>query len=191
MMVLMNAKLRLLFISNGIQVFGATLLVPVFALFIADIGGGPELAGILFGISFVTTAFVNLFVMRIEDRRLLDATLYKIGMAIKICAWVMLALVQSIPVLIAAQVILGVAASIGSPAFGALVSENLDKKRHISDWARWDFSMNLATGLASAVSGFIVVHLGFPVLFAVMALVTAMALFLAMGLIRGRRYARR
>ncbi|HEU5187001.1 MAG TPA: MFS transporter [Candidatus Saccharimonadales bacterium] len=183
----MNYKLRLLIASNGVQVFAATLLIPIFALFIKDIGGGPELAGILFGVGFMSTAIANVCMIRIRDRLLLDVTLYKLGLVIKIAGWTLLAFHQTIPMLVVAQVILGISSAIGSPSFNSLISENLDKKRHISEWSKWELTQNIATALASAISGFVVVGFGFGWLFSLMAVGTALALVLVLGVTkRGR-----
>jgi len=176
----MNNKLRLIIASNGIQVFAATLLIPVFALFTQSIGGGPQLAGILFGISFLTTAVVNLIIIRIHDRKLLDANLYKVGMIVKAGAWTLLAIHQSIAVLVITQIILGLSDAIGSPSFNSLMSGHLDKQLHISEWSRWDFIQNIATGAASVLSGYIIVGFGFASLFSIMAAITLIALLTAL-----------
>lgn len=176
----MNNRLRLILITNGIQVFAATLLVPVFALFIKEIGGGPELAGALFAVSFMTTAIGSLVVMRMRDTKILDKELFDTGMIMKLLAWILLAVHQSIPVLITAQIILGISTAIGSPAFGALISENLDRQKHLSEWSKWDFIYNTATGLASISSGFIIVSKGFDFLFLLMAAITLMALIVSL-----------
>lgn len=183
----MNYKLKLILLSNSVQVFAATLLVPVFAIFIDDIGGGPELAGILFGISFFVTALGNLIMIRVQDARLRDVSLYKVGLLIKIGAWVLLAFHQSIPTLIVAQIILGTATAIGAPSFGSLVSEHLDKRRHISDWSRWAFMENTVTAISSVLSGFIIVAYSFDVLFAIMAAMTFLSFILAMGITKRKR----
>ena len=148
-----NSKLRLTIFSNGIQVFAATLLVPVFALFAQEIGGGLQLAGILFGISFITTAVVNLLIIRIHDRKLLDATLFKVGLIVEASAWTLLAIHEGIPLLVITQIILGISNAVGSPSFNSLMSGHLDKQLHISEWSRWDFIQNIATGAASISSG--------------------------------------
>lgn len=183
----MNYKLKLILLSNSVQVFAATLIIPVFALFIKEVGGGPELAGVLFGISFFVTAVGNLVMIRVEDARLRDATFYKTGLLIKIAAWLLLAFYQSIPGLITAQIILGTASAIGAPSFASLVSEHLDKRKHISDWARWSFMENTVTAAASIMSGFIIVQHGFRFLFIAMALITLISFILSLGITKRRR----
>ncbi len=183
----MNYKLKLIIITNSVQVFAATLITPVFALFIKGIGGGPELAGVLFGISFFATAAGNLVMIRVADAKSRDALLFKGGLLIKLAAWTLLAIHQSIPVLILAQIILGTATAVGAPSFASLVSEHLDKKKHISDWARWSLMENSATAMASVLSGFMVVRYGFSCLFIIMAVITLLSFVVSLGITKKRR----
>ena len=178
----MNVKLKLILASNAIQVFAATLVVPVFAVLTRHVGGGAELAGVLFGISFFVTSLGNVVLMRVKDGRSRDTLLYKLGLVVKILAWLLLAYNQSIASMVIAQIILGIATAAGAPAFSALVSSHLDKRKHISDWAEWNFMSNIATALSSVLSGFIVVRYGFTTLFIVMAMVTFAALMLSLAI---------
>lgn len=182
----MNYTLKLILLSNAVQVFAATLLIPVFALFIKEIGGGPELSGVLFAISFIVTAVGNIAMIRVKDAKLRGVWLYKLGLLIKLAAWLLLAVHQSITILILSQVILGIATSVGSPSFSSLVSEHLDKRKHISDWARWELMQNIVTAVSSVASGFIIVIYGFGSLFALMAGITALSFTLSLSITKKR-----
>jgi MFS family permease len=181
-----NLKLKFILFTNSIQVFAATLLIPVFALFIEDIGGGPELAGILFGISFGITALGNILMIHVSDTRLRNVRLFKLGLLIKLGAWILLSYHQSVSVLICAQILLGAATAIGSPSFNAFVSEHLDRRRHISEWAKWDLMQNSVTAASSMLSGFIVANHGFNTLFMIMAVLTAFSLALSLGITKSK-----
>jgi len=101
-------------------------------------------------------------------------------MIVKAGAWTLLAIHQSIAVLVITQIILGLSDAIGSPSFNSLMSGHLDKQLHISEWSRWDFIQNIATGAASVLSGYIIVGFGFASLFSIMAAITLIALLTAL-----------
>ncbi len=165
----MNKTIKLLLICNGIFVFAAGLLIPVFALFVLKIGGGAELAGILVGIQYLTSTLVSLYVVRLKDNISLSRTLLQINFIIRSLAWLIIAFFPTIPVMICAQASLGVAEAIGSPAFNSLVSENLDYKQHIKEWGMWEIIVTPSTGIASILGGFVVAHYGFGTLFITMS----------------------
>ena len=166
---LMNKPLRFLLIANSINILADNLFVPIYALFITKLGGGPQLAGILFAIRFLSIAVFVLLIQRFRDKVNLDSQMLQVCFLIKTIAWTFLAFNQSIPALVIAQIAFGLSGAIGAPAFNSLVSENLDKKRHIHDWGIWELMQNLAIAVAAALSGFIMVSFGFSFLFILMA----------------------
>jgi MFS family permease len=157
-------------------VFAANMIIPVYAFFIRGLGGSAKLAGVLFAISFISTSAVNLLVLRLKDKNFLDERMLKLNYLIKAGGWFLVAASPHISTLIAAQIILGIGTGIGSPAFGALISENLDGGRHIHDWGIWNLLENSAIAVTSILSGFVVAIFGFRTLFAVMGLLTLSAL---------------
>lgn len=166
----MNRDLRILFLANAIFTFAGMLLVPVFALFVVKSGGGAELAGVLFGISFLVSALVDLILIRLKDKRFLGLRLLQINYLVRGLAWLLLAFISSVPTIILAQIIIGVTNAIGGIAFNCLVSEHLDGKKHIQEWGYWDLIVNPVVAVASALSGFLAVRFGFSSLFFIMSL---------------------
>lgn len=173
----MNQKLKILLISNTVQVFAANMVIPVYAFFIRDLGGSAKLAGVLFAISFISMSVVNLLVLRLKDKNFLDEKMLKLNYVIKASGWFLIAASPHISTLIAAQIIIGIGTGIGSPAFGALISENLDGGKHIRDWGVWNLLENSAIAITSILSGFVVAIFGFRALFLFVGLITLSALF--------------
>lgn len=171
----MNPRLKILFISNSLFTMACNLLVPLYALFITQIGGGAELAGILFSLSFFSSTIFGLLVMKFKDKKLLSVHMLKASFLLRVFAWLMLAFYQSIPVLVVAQILNGASTAIGGSSFNSLVSENLDDKNHIKDWGIWEVIVNPAAAIGGLVSGFVLVYGGFQYVFLSMAILAAMS----------------
>lgn len=166
----MNRPLIFLVASNSINVLADYLFIPLYALFIKKIGGGAELAGSLFSIRFISSVVFGIIITRIKDHKTLDNRLLEVNFLLKGLCWLALAFFQSIPIMIVIQIILGFSGSFGGPAFNALVSEHLDKEKHIKDWGLWELVQNGSVAIASILSGFALTAFGFSFLFIVMAI---------------------
>lgn len=175
----MNSYLKKIFIINSVFIFADSLFVPLYALFVIRIGGGVELAGILFGLKFAVTAIVEFFVIKLRDKHKLDEFLLKINFLIRGSAWLMLFFMPEIPILVLTQVIIGISEAVGSPAVNALISENLDDKKHLREWGISQLTSYIPQAIAGTLSGFIIAFWGFQALFLIMSILA----FIALGLL--------
>lgn len=175
----MNSYLKKIFIINSIFIFADSLFVPLYALFVLKIGGGAELAGILFGLKFAVTAIVEFFVIKLRDKYQLDEFLLKINFFIRGSAWLMLFFAPLLPILVLAQVIIGISEALGTPAVNALISEHLDDKKHLREWGISQLTSYIPQAIAGAASGFIIALWGFQGLFLMMSILA----FIALGLL--------
>lgn len=174
----MNKYLKLLLIANSLFVFASSLIVPIYAALVLEVGGGVELAGLLVGTQFLAGTFFGIVVIKLADRKNRDERLIKANYLLRALAWFFIFLFPSIPGLFLAQLIIGVSEAIGTPAFNALVSEHLDTKSHIKEWATFGLVSNFIVAIASVVGGIVAVRLGFPLLFLMMSLLGLGSFFL-------------
>ncbi len=165
----MNRRIKIILLSNSVFIFAGSLFVPLYALFIDKLGGGAILAGVLFALHFISNSFVALFVTRLKDGRLLDEKLLALNFFLRAACWLVLGIYPSIFVFILIQLVIGACEAFGSPAFNSLISENLDPKKHISEWGVWELVKNPLMALASLLSGIIVATYGFEILFFLMS----------------------
>jgi predicted MFS family arabinose efflux permease len=186
MQIQMNRYLKILLTINSISIIADYLLIPIFAIFITEIGQKGQLAGILFSFQFFISAVVGILVSRIYDHKGLSDTFIELNYLLKGIAWSILAFNQSIPTLLIAQLFIGIAGAIGAPAYQSLISEHLDKDRHIGDWSITLLSKNISVALGSILSGFLFYTLGFNYLFAIMAIIEFVALYLYILLLKGK-----
>lgn len=172
----MNKFLKILLLANSVNVVSDNLLIPIFALFVSKLNIGVEFVGVLFSIQFISSTVFGFFVLRIKDRHNLDNKLLKLNYIIKALAWTALAFLPSLPILITAEIAIGFASAIGSPAFNSLISEHLDNNRHIKDWTFWELIFSVTTAVGSFLSGFFLSNFGFTFIFIAMALLQIVSL---------------
>lgn len=172
----MNRKIRYLLFSNAVFVLAGSILVPVYALFIVSIHGGIELAGILFGVGFLSSSVTSLIVSKLHDGIKFENRMMKLCFLLRGIIWVVIAVYPNLTVLLISQILIGVTDGFGSPVFNELFSRYLDSKKHIREWGTWQFLMGLAVALGSFISGFVVNYFGFQMLFLLMAVLAFMSL---------------
>lgn len=165
----MNRELKVLYATHFINVTADYLLIPIFALLITHITSKVQFVGMIFAIQYIISSIISLFVIRLKDGSHLDEYLLTTNYFIKGLGWLFLVFFQTMPMLILVQIMLGIASGIGSPSFGALISEHLDKNKHLSEWGDLVFIQNIAVGIGSITAGFMYSRFGFPAIFALMA----------------------
>ncbi|MDQ3239338.1 MAG: MFS transporter [bacterium] len=139
-------------------------------------GANIELIGMLWGLQFATSAIIGFFVIKLHDKRNLNYTLLKLCFLLKGAAWTLLIFNQTIPTLIVVQIIIGISGAIGGPAFYSMVSEHLDKNKHIKDWGTFQLIANTVIALSSFLSGIIIVKYGFTAILIIMSLLEYVSL---------------
>lgn len=174
----MNSYLKKIFIINSIFIFADSLFIPLYALFVTEIGGGAQLAGILFGLKFFVTSIGEFFVIKLKDKLRLDELLLKINFLIRGFAWLLLFFFPTIPMLVIAQILIGISEAVGTPAVNTLISENLDDKKHLREWGISQLTSYIPQAIAGVLSGFIITLWGFPILFLIMAVLAFLSFVL-------------
>ncbi len=166
----MNKELKILYSAHFINVLADYLLIPIFALLVTQIGSKIQLVGVLFAVQYVTSSIVSLFVIRMRDGSHLDEYLLKLCYFIKGFGWLLLIFIQTIPMLILVEALIGIASGMGGPSFGALISEHLDKHKHLADWGNLFLIQNVAVGVGSILAGYTLAKYGFTTIFIAMTL---------------------
>lgn len=170
-----NQALKTLYIYNGIFVFGAALLGPLYAVYVGLIDRNILAVSITWAVFLGSSLIFTYIVSRIGDRVREKENLLLAGFAVRAVAWYLYIFIASIPHLIFLQIFLGLGESLGSPVFGAIFAEHLDKGRHIEEYANWNLVATGVTAVGTAAGGFIVVTLGFPWLFSAMSILAVIA----------------
>ncbi len=164
-----NRSLKILFLFNGIFVFAAMLLGPLYAVFVETIDEN------VLAISFSWAAFLlsaTLFTYIVSQRGdSLREKEYLLmgGFLIRGVSWLLFILAGNVFHLIIIQALLGLGEALGSPSFNAIFAEHLDEGMQIKEYSSWQVIQNVITALATIIGGLIVANFGFIPLFIAMS----------------------
>jgi MFS family permease len=167
-----NRPLRILITTNSILVFIIGLFAPFYAVFVEELGGSIAFAGLSWAIfSIVAGVFILLFgnwELKIKEQELLIA----LGYIMRAGVFLSYAFMGSLTQLIVTQVLWGVAAALGTPAFDAVYADHTTKETSIVAWGEWEGVAAIMTGLAALVGGFVIQAFGYGMVFIAMAVIS-------------------
>jgi hypothetical protein len=183
--VKLTRTLKILLLGANIWYFGEGMMGPLFAIFSEKVGG--DILDITWAWStyLVITGLCYIIVGRIINNSPYKAGVMVFGYSMNALLTFGYLLVDSPIKLFIIQAGLGIAESLGTPAWDALYSKNLDKDLDAYAWGLSTGQSQIVTGIAFAVGGVITHFISFNALFIAMgfmqiiaALVTAQLLFI-------------
>ncbi|MDO8619566.1 MAG: MFS transporter [Candidatus Daviesbacteria bacterium] len=163
-----NKALKFLFVCNGIFVLAGSLLGPLYAVYVEKLGRGVLAISTSWAVFLLSTTFFMFLVSRFGDGLRKDYLLMG-GFLVRAIVWFMFIFISSIPELIILQIFLGIGEAMGTPAFGAVFAEHLDKDHHVEDYADWQLVQNMMMAIGVILGGLIVNSFGFKYLFFLMS----------------------
>ncbi len=153
------------------------MFAPFYALFVKQIGGDIAIAGVSWAVFEIICGLLTLMFtkwsLRVREQELLLA----LGYILRSVVFLSYAFMGSIAQLIITQVLWGVAAAIGVPAFDSIYSAHTTKDSSIAEWGGLEGMTAIATGVAALCGGYAIKAFGFTSIFFVMSFVS---LFLAL-----------
>ncbi len=165
-----NRKIRILLITNGLILVAGAMLGPIYALFVGKIGGSLLDASYAYGVYLFIGGIVAFFSGKYTDKVKENELIIVLGYAIIGVGFLGYIVVNSILSLLIVQVIIGLGEAIYGPAFDAIYTSHLDKKKAGRDWAAWETLNYFTKGLGAVSGGIIVTLFGFNVIFIIMGL---------------------
>lgn len=167
-----NKALRILVAVNTTMVFVIGLLAPFYATFVQRIGGDIAFAGFSWAVFAIVAGVLTLLFgkwqMKVKEQELMLA----LGYLIRGLVFLSYAFMGSMSQLIFTQVLWGVGAALGSPAFDAVYSSHTTKEESIVQWGQWEGIASIATGLAALAGGILIQEMGFSAVFIGMAVIS-------------------
>ncbi len=161
--------LRILFISNGILLFSASLLAPLYALFAEEVGASLVLVGILASTLFGCKTIAVILLRTFSSKITAAGEVFIISIVLHVVAWLILYSATEVWQLFVAQAFLGVSMAIGAPVYRMLLAQNLPVGREVRTYAVWEMIKAISGLLASVLGALIVTSYGFHTLFLLMA----------------------
>ena len=172
-----NKALKTLFIFNGIFVFAASLLGPLYAIFIETIDTDVFSVSLSWSVFLVATTIFMLFVRKYGDQLKETEYLLMAGYLLRALVWFAFPHISTLSVLIFLQVLLGLGEALGTPAYDAIFAEHLDENRHVKEYADWKLVSNLCGATAVLLGGLVVKNIGFSALFNSMGVLATVSFF--------------
>lgn len=173
-----NKGLKVLFQANGIFIFGASLLGPLYAVYVERIVSTPVAISASAAAFLVASTLFTLLIAQFGDRVREKEYLLMGGFLIRAFAWLGYIFVDSMTALLLVQVLLGLGEALGSPSFNALFAEHLDRGEAVKDYSSWSIFQSLVSAAGVVTGGFIATYFGFaPVFIAMAAFAIASFLF--------------
>jgi MFS family permease len=164
-----NLALRILLMTDGLVVFSAAMLGPIYALFVRDIGGDILDTGLAAGVFTATAGIVVFLSGRFSDKVKEAEIVVAAGYAIMATGFLGYIAVHSVAQLLIVQAIIGFGQALCSPSFDALYSKHVDPGKSGTQWGAWE-SMNYFAAAFGALAGSTVASIfGFSALFVAMA----------------------
>jgi len=175
-----NPLIRVYITAETILFSAYNAVVPIFAVFVTNniSGGSVEIAAssystyLIFRVLFEIVSGMK--IAKVSDRTKIVLTMT--GISIVSISYIGFALSTTIWMIFIFFAVMGVGLGIASPAKNSLFSTHLDKHRESTEWAMLDAAVFTGMALSASLGGFIAMRYGFPLLFYVVAGITALSL---------------
>lgn len=165
----LNRSLRILIIVNTLMVFALGLFSPFYAVFVEKIGGSIAFAGFSWAMLSVVQGVLILIFTNWELKVKETELLLVFGYFMRGVVFLSYAFMNSLPQLIVTQILWGIAAAVGVPAFDATYSAHTSKDSSIAQWSGWEGIAAIAIGIAAFIGGTIIELFGYGFIFLLMA----------------------
>ena len=166
----LNRPLRILLINDTLVWIAASMIVPIYAVFVDDIGGDILDAGLAASIFALVAGVVVLIMGRLSDHIKRLSRVVAIGYLLNGTGFVLYIFVSNVWQLFAVQALIGLAQASVAPAFDALYTKNIGSpKKASSRWSMWEAGYYFAIAIGSALGAAIVKFASFDTLFVIMA----------------------
>ena len=164
---------------NGVFVFAANFLGPLYAVFVERLHGDVLSISISWSIFLFSATFFGFLIARYGDKVEHKKKLLIAGYVIRAVVWILFIFVTNMWQLIILQIILGLGEAIGTPGFSAYFAEHLVDGEQVREYADWNIIGNLTTAVSTVMGGIVVHFAGFHVMFYLMSLFAVFAALVA------------
>ncbi len=172
-----NKALKTLFLFNGIFVFAANLLGPLYALFVETIDKNIFIITISWAIFLLSTTFFIFITGLYGDKIKEKEYILMGGYLVRAIAWGTFPSISTVFSLFLLQGLLGLGEALGTPSYDAIFAEHLDKGKYIKQYASWKLVSNILGAIAIIIGGYIVNTFGFSLLFYLMSFLAFFSFF--------------
>lgn len=151
-------------------ILAGALLMPIWAIYVEQIGGDILTAGTAYSVFFVIAGLTIIIFGKLEDRIKRKDLVVVVAYAIMGLGFFGYLLVENPWQLFIVQAIIGLGEAIYVPALSALYDRFIEERKAASQWGSWDGMIYIVGGVAAISGAVIVDFLGFSTLFIAMGL---------------------
>ncbi|MFH1500467.1 MAG: MFS transporter [archaeon] len=180
----MKKGLRVLLAADGFVLFAFGLLIPIYAIFVEEIGGDVLDAGITYAVYLFFMGVFIYFVSRWENHQKHKEKLLIFSYVLFCFGAIGYFFVTSKYHLFLVQAIVGAAEAFNSPVYDGLYSKFLDKGKFVSEWGLYASMRSFVTAFAALAGGALAFYFGFKALFTVMLVFSILGLLISLRLKR-------
>lgn len=157
-----------LIMLNILIILAGAFMMPLWATFVAKIGGDIRTAGNAICIFSIVIGGFTCITGKLESAVKRNTLFVIMAQALMLLGYVGYFFVHHPWQLYVVQIILGVGGAFQSPALYALYHECIDATQSTFYWGMWNGAYNIAIGIGALLSAYIIHNTNFTVLFSVM-----------------------
>lgn len=179
----LRSELKILLLADAMLLLAMEMFGPLYAIFVAEIGGDLLTAGWAYATFSMTSGVVILILSRLSlDIRGRD---WVVPVGYGLCSLGILGyLFVSAPIhLFVVQVVMGLALAVLTPSWDALYTHFIDPERAVYQWGLEEAQDYIVPAIAAAIGGVIAQYFGFRVLFILMFLASLAGVFISLRVI--------
>lgn len=160
-----NKMIIVLIFINFLIILASGFMMPVWAEFVGKIGGDIRTAGKAICIFSIIIGTLTCVFAKLEGLIRKDKLFLMASQLIMLGAYSGYLLVHQAASLYLVQILLGFGGALQSPALYSLYHQVIQEKNTTFYWGIWNGFYNIAIGLGSLISAYLVAHFGFNAMF--------------------------
>ena len=158
-----------LLIVSGLYYFADALLLPIYAIFVEEIGGDIQTAANAYAIFWLTAGFLTFVAGKFEDKMKESELSIAMSQYILAAGFLLYYITTTPQMLYVVMVVLGIGNAIYWPAFHSVYGKHIDGKRSSMQWSLYDGLSYLIPAGGAVLGGYLVNTYGFDMVFLLMA----------------------
>lgn len=187
----MKFDVKILLLASIFAAIPAGLIGPIYAIFVNQIGGDILAASVSWSIFSLVLGVLILVFGLLEDDKLNKKAMVVIGYSIMAIGNLGYLFVSNVFQLFIVQAVLGIGGAVLTPAWDAIYSMQVDKKKGSSQWAYWEGGTRIVFSAATIVGGVVVTLYGFNALFILMFIADLLSALIAGLILKERNFTKK
>lgn len=171
-----NFFYRLLVLSYVLSTFAEGIILPIYAVFVQNIGGTILDAGGAMGIFLITQGIFTIFIHKLHRKASQRIGFMIFGWVVWVIGISLYLFISSTLTLFITQILTAMGNAIADPIFVEELANHTDKKSAELEWGIFEGSNDLVNGFAAILGGIIVTTFGFRVMIYIMITTATLSL---------------